>query len=259
MLEIIILWRMWHRIGHKAQLKGASPLKYQLLLILLWFGGEFVGGFLAVFVTVFLYGGIPEGGYSLIIDYILAIALAVFGVWYVFNLVENLPEPAVRPPDPDTMVATPEAKMATPGNPLPAAPPGAITADPSAHPPIPLDPSAAPKPGPAPAASVAKKDTEQEKDTIRELIETIVFVVVLVLMLKTFLAEAFVIPTGSMADTLLGYHYKETCKDCRYPNLINASAEAEPQNPRAAPRITEYKCTNCGKINTIQDRRGGQP
>src|SRR5437773_1301014 len=41
------------------------------------------------------------------------------------------------------------------------------------------------------------------KDSFREIIETIVFVVVLVLMLKTYLAEAFVIPTGSMATTLL--------------------------------------------------------
>src|SRR5262245_43676532 len=106
-MEIIILWRMWHRIGHKAQLKGASPLKYQLLLILFWFGGEFMGGILAAFVTVFLYGGIPEGGYSLILAYIFAIALAVLGVWFVFNTVENLPEPAVKTPDPETMVATP--------------------------------------------------------------------------------------------------------------------------------------------------------
>src|SRR5215470_17692238 len=146
-----------------------------------------------------------------------------------------------------------------PADPQPQSPPpGAISAEPMHLPPIPLDPAEAAKKKEQTSSKAPVKPVEV-KDTFRELIETVVFVVVLVLMLKTFLAEAFVIPTGSMADTLLGYHYKETCRDCRYPNLINASAEAEPQNPRAAPRITEYKCTNCGKINTIQDRRGGQP
>ena len=41
-------------------------------------------------------------------------------------------------------------------------------------------------------------------DPTREVFETVVFVVVLVLMLKLFVAEAFVIPTGSMASTLWG-------------------------------------------------------
>jgi signal peptidase I len=141
------------------------------------------------------------------------------------------------------------------GAPQESPPPTAVSAQPMNLPPISLDPSAAPKPSPA-LGSQAKKDTEI-KDSFRELIETIVFVVVLVLMLKTFLAEAFVIPTGSMADTLLGYHYKESCRDCGYTNLINASAEAEPANPLQPPRITHYKCSNCGKINDMPDRRGG--
>src|SRR5262249_43191704 len=49
----------------------------------------------------------------------------------------------------------------------------------------------------------------EPKDSFREIIETVVFVIVLVFMLKTFLAEAFVIPTGSMATTLLGYHKEQ--------------------------------------------------
>src|SRR4051794_18494886 len=50
------------------------------------------------------------------------------------------------------------------------------------------------------------------RDNFREVCETIVFVVVLVLILKTFVAEAFVIPTGSMATTLLGYHRDVVCQ-----------------------------------------------
>src|SRR2546425_9945951 len=60
-------------------------------------------------------------------------------------------------------------------------------------------------------ASKKSKSPPELKDGVREITETIVFVVVLVLLLKTFLAEAFIIPTGSMATTLLGYHKNRVC------------------------------------------------
>lgn len=134
----------------------------------------------------------------------------------------------------------------------PSPPTSAISAEPLNMPPIPLD-GPAPAPKPAPPSNVAKKETEV-KDSFRDLIETIVFVVVLVLMLKTFLAEAFVIPTGSMADTLLGYHYKRTCRQCGYSNLINAHHEAEPANPREPPRLGRYRCQNCNQLNDEPER-----
>lgn len=137
-----------------------------------------------------------------------------------------------------------------PIQPLP--PPGAVSAEPMSLPPIPLDPAAAPKPPtPTTIPAIPKQPTEV-KDSFRELIETIVFVVVLVLMLKTFLAEAFVIPTGSMADTLLGYHYKVKCEQCGKENLVNASTEAEAQEPRMAARITKCVCENCGHVNILR-------
>ena len=121
---------------------------------------------------------------------------------------------------------------------------GAITAEPMSMTPIAL----APEPKPTTKSSTEAKPGEL-KDSTRELLETVVFVVVLVLMLKTFLAEAFVIPTGSMATTLLGYHHKVPCRQCGYPNLVNASSEADPQN---GPRVdvTRNKCGNCDAANT---------
>ena len=147
-------------------------------------------------------------------------------------------------PEEKTPTSLGEGAMAPgppPGQPIPA---GAVTADPISA------PAQAPKPAPPPIPG--KKDAD--KDTFRELIETIVFVVVLVLMLKTFLAEAFVIPTGSMADTLLGYHYKVTCAQCGKPNLINASSEAEPadRDPKDIPWIVRCRCQNCGHINVMR-------
>src|SRR6266404_2021358 len=68
---------------------------------------------------------------------------------------------------------------------------------------------------PATMARQARQTTPAgPKDAKREIVETVVFVVVLVLLLKAFVAEAFVIPTGSMAETLYGYQKLVTCPKC---------------------------------------------
>src|SRR4051812_43802642 len=77
----------------------------------------------------------------------------------------------------------------------------------------------------APAASrPAGSGTPEIKDNFREIVETIVFVVVLVLLLKSFVAEAFVIPTGSMAETLWGYQKLIKCPKCTYSFPVNCSS-----------------------------------
>jgi signal peptidase I len=93
----------------------------------------------------------------------------------------------------------------------------------------------------------------------REIVETVVFVVVLVLLLKTFAAEAFVIPTGSMAETLLGYNKKVTCPSCGYTFPVNCSNEVDPQDD-SRPRITNgCTCPNCRRvIRLVDERRDGR-
>jgi hypothetical protein len=160
-------------------------------------------------------------------------------------------------------------KPDSPGNEgIAAGPPIAIPPSPGASPPGAYQPG---QPMPAPAADdkkPARKPREgvdppkghkpgEMKDGWRELVETIVFVVVLVLMLKTFLAEAFVIPTGSMATTLLGYHKQAVCQQCNYPFLVNVSSEADPQDNRPVPVIS-CKCPNCGFRNQLRPM-GGRP
>ena len=106
---------------------------------------------------------------------------------------------------------------------------------------------------PAPAAATpsgkpaVEKPREPEiKDGFREIVETIVFVVVLVLLLKAFLAEAFVIPTGSMATTLLGYHRDVQCPKCGYPFRINMSQQVDPdQKGNQREIIGGCTCPNC--------------
>ncbi|MBO0698394.1 MAG: hypothetical protein J2P46_08375 [Zavarzinella sp.] len=78
-------------------------------------------------------------------------------------------------------------------------------------------------------------------DPTREVFETIVFVVVLVLMLKLFVAEAFVIPTGSMASTLWGDQIVATCPECGNEFPVTAAAR---NGIRLEPTWTT--CQNCG-------------
>jgi signal peptidase I len=83
------------------------------------------------------------------------------------------------------------------------------------------------------------------KDSFREVVETVVFVVVLVLLLKSFVAEAFVIPTGSMAETLYGYQKMVKCPKCGLEFPVNASREADPQQEAMRAPIVGATCPNC--------------
>jgi signal peptidase I len=93
--------------------------------------------------------------------------------------------------------------------------------------------------------SRTQTDTPANLDGTREIIETVVFVVVLVLMLKSFVAEAFVIPTGSMAETLWGYQKVVKCPKCDYVFPVNCSQEVDPQDGRDPTPTTHCQCPNC--------------
>jgi hypothetical protein len=68
--------------------------------------------------------------------------------------------------------------------------------------------------------------------------------VVLFFVLKGTIAEAFVVPTGGMAETILGYHKLVPCRHCGHEFPVNCSKEADPQG---GPPITteEATCPNC--------------
>lgn len=93
-------------------------------------------------------------------------------------------------------------------------------------------------------AAPADQKTQSEVSNTREVIETVVFVVVLVLLLKSFVAEAFVIPTGSMATTLYGYQKIVTCPKCKIQFPVNCSQEVDPQEG-ARQVIEGCVCPNC--------------
>ncbi len=68
----------------------------------------------------------------------------------------------------------------------------------------------------------------------RETIESIVIAFVLAFLFRTFEAEAFVIPTGSMSPSLLGQHKDVKCSECDYRFHTTASTEGEDRDARLA-------------------------
>jgi signal peptidase I len=80
----------------------------------------------------------------------------------------------------------------------------------------------------------------------RESIESFV-VVFLAFLIWSLEAEGFVIPTGSMAPTLMGRHKEIVCPECGYVYTVNADREVEAARPNAGagPRILWGSCENC--------------
>jgi signal peptidase I len=102
----------------------------------------------------------------------------------------------------------------------------------------------------------AKKDKKKHhpRDPAREVVETIVFVVVLVLLLKLFVTEAFVIPTGSMAETLYGYKKIVKCPKCGHEFPVNSHDEVEGnQQTGKKMRVYGFTCPNCRYMGTIDE------
>src|SRR6476660_8563493 len=69
----------------------------------------------------------------------------------------------------------------------------------------------------------AKASTDNSEANIKETIESIIVAFILAFIFRAFVVEAFVIPTGSMAPTLLGAHMRFRCPDCGYQFDVNYS------------------------------------
>ncbi|MBX3469805.1 MAG: signal peptidase I [Planctomycetes bacterium] len=94
---------------------------------------------------------------------------------------------------------------------------------------------------------------------VSENLEAVVVAVVLALIIRHFVMEAFVIPTGSMAPTLLGDHFEVDCPACdhRFPlakdeNELTVRGDVQP--------VTAH-CPLCDRVfdldRTVDDVHGG--
>lgn len=107
-------------------------------------------------------------------------------------------------------------------------------------------PSLPPTP-PAPAGLPARRKKEPQQSNVKETLEQILVAFILAFIFRCFIVEAYVIPTGSMAPTLLGAHMNFRCPDCGWRWTVNYSGENGGEDvPAQASEVYPIRCSNCG-------------
>lgn len=71
----------------------------------------------------------------------------------------------------------------------------------------------------------------------RPLIESVLALLLGMMLFRTFAAEAYIVPTGSMAPTLLGAHRDLACPECRFRFALGMDEQGNTGHP---------VCPNCG-------------
>jgi signal peptidase I len=109
--------------------------------------------------------------------------------------------------------------------------------------------SALPTPRSLPVLPSAEAKNPQ---AARETVESIVVAVILAFLFRAFIAEAFVIPTGSMAPTLQGRHMDVRCSQCGYQYRTGASGE----NPDSLQKhqVEQTTCPMCHFTMQLQKK-----
>jgi len=73
---------------------------------------------------------------------------------------------------------------------------------------------------------------------VRQTVEFLIALSLGILVIRTFTAEAYIVPTGSMAPTLLGNHEEVTCPNCGIRFALGVDEDGRSGHP---------VCPNCGK------------
>ena len=128
---------------------------------------------------------------------------------------------------------------------------------------MPATPPRAESPAGSPAQGpVTSTPAVPREENWRETIESVVIAFILAFLFRTFEAEAFVIPTGSMAPTLYGQHRDITCDQCGHRFAVGASTppafDSELRNGGIDHdrRMHSAVCPNaaCQHVNNVLDR-----
>ena len=108
-----------------------------------------------------------------------------------------------------------------------------------------------------PPAKRAVNPSPSKEGSVKETIESILVAFILAFIFRAFIVEAFVIPTGSMAPTLLGAHMRFRCQDCGYQfaaNYSDPTGGEEIYIPTRSRYSYRVFCPNCGYKLPPQDR-----
>jgi len=103
--------------------------------------------------------------------------------------------------------------------------------------------------GESPTPSRPRPALEKSPDeTVKQTFESIIIAFVLAFVFRAYVVEAFVIPTGSMAPTLLGRHARLQCPDCGYSFAMDL-----PEDAGAVLNYTvEVRCPMTGRPFEVQ-------
>lgn len=105
-----------------------------------------------------------------------------------------------------------------------------------------MPPTTARKSTPSPSSTSAKDSGRpRNREGFRESAESFVVAAILAVIIRAFLAEAFVIPTGSMAPTLMGRHKDVQCDECGH--MFQVNVHTDPTGRDVPP--TYGICENC--------------
>ncbi len=88
----------------------------------------------------------------------------------------------------------------------------------------------------------AAKQQPEEAGLFRQIVESLACLAVAVIVFRAFLLEGYIISTGSMAPSLLGYHKQVVCPDCKYEFAFGVAFD----RPTMAPSQMAT-CPNCGQ------------
>ncbi len=98
-----------------------------------------------------------------------------------------------------------------------------------------------------------EKASEKGKDRATEIANTLEWLItafILAFVFRAFVMEAFRIPTGSMADTLKGAHFRLRCQQCGYEYNYGFIPERHNMPPDSIPRVPirpfYSRCPSCG-------------
>ena len=108
--------------------------------------------------------------------------------------------------------------------------------------------------------SSSKQPTAERSATtsvlsVLTLLESLTLAITLALIIRGFVVEAFVIPTGSMAQSLLGKHTEIICKNCRYQYTVGTPLKEGTNSVDPDAWGTPLICPNCQDESVPLTRR----
>lgn len=87
----------------------------------------------------------------------------------------------------------------------------------------------------------------------RALTESLISLLIAVILFRTFLAEGYMISTGSMAPALLGYHKRVDCPTCHTEFPFGVAYDTDEPDESAPDNALRQKavCPNCGQAGIL--------